>query len=176
MNSEAIVTARAAYADDAAFIAAANVETANWDETWIRWTTVAGEFGAAAADQVFAALAGVSPSRAAAFVNPGFDLGNANTRSEMQAMADAQPAMAGLVDWALAQGRTLTRPCEAWGVDEMTAEVLAAARRDVAIMAASAACLDAATAGQMAANADPFDTAAIKAAVMASLDGAWLNG
>ena len=176
MDSSAILSARAAYADDDDFIAAANAQTASWGETWIRWTTVAGEFGAAAADQVFAALESVSTSRAAAFVNPGFDISNANTRSEMQAMADSQPALAGLVGWALAQGRTLKRPCEAWGVGEMTADVLASARREAAIMAASAACLNAATAGQMAANKDPFDTEAIKDAILESLDGAWANG
>ncbi len=169
MDSSAIIAARDSYISDSEFIAAANEASYTWRETWIRWTTVAGKFGAGVADSVHTALAGMSAPRAAAFIDPGFDIGNEVTRMEMQAMAAAKPELAQLVDWALAQGRSVTRPCEAWGVSEMTEAVLAAARHEVAVIRASGACHAAAYAGQMAANDDPSDAAAIESAMVAEL-------
>ena len=169
MDSSAIIAARDNYISDSAFVAAANEASYTWRETWIRWTTVAGKFGADVADSVYDALAAISVPRATAFVEPGFDVGNEVTRMEMQAMAAVKPELAQLVDWAMTQGRSATRPCEAWGVSEMTEDVLASARREVSVIRASRACHAAAYAGQMAANDDPSDSAAIEAAMVAEL-------
>lgn len=74
-------------------------------------------------------LAATAPGKAAAFIHPGFDVSSEVTRQAMQAIADAVPTAAPVIAWCLEQGRTVTRPCTAWGVAEMTQALLDEARR-----------------------------------------------
>jgi hypothetical protein len=173
MNYEAILTARQQYETDEAFLAAANAEQVSYVESWIRYTTIAAQFGDAVAESLYAMLAETAPGKAAAYINPGFDMASAVTRQAMQAIADTTPEAAPVIAWCLQQGRVVTRPCEEWGVGEMTQAVLDEARRMEAIERASRVCDAARIAGQVQADVDPFDRAAVRAAMVAKFDEEW---
>ena len=104
-----LLTARAQYDSDAAAVAGMNATTTTYKpETWIRWTTIAGQFGATVADSIGATLANISQFRASAFINPGFDIGSQITRNEMDDLVKLYPDAAPIVAWCIAQAAVET--------------------------------------------------------------------
>lgn len=181
MNHTAILEARQQYETDEAFIAAANAEQVTWKSYFISYRKLRAMLPKAAVDAIAQIVSVADPLAHQMLLIPGNEKGDAGgvdlALPESRGMIDQMEA-AGVLAGEQAESvrslsRVVARPCEDWGVAEMTQAVLDEARREAAIERASRVCDAARIAGQVQADVDPFDREAIRAAMLAAFDEEW---
>jgi hypothetical protein len=137
MNYAAILTAREQYETDEAFLAAANAEQVTWNSYFISYRKLRAMLPKAVVDAMAQIVSVADPLAHQMLLIPGNEKGDAGgvdlALPESRDMIDQMEATGVLTheqaESVRSLSRTITRPCEEWGVSEMTQAVLDEARR-----------------------------------------------